>query len=150
MKSPNRVAAVVALLGVISLGITTLIFAPFVAAQAGRSRTQTPTPPASSGQTPAPVQTPQEVDDDEVISIDTNLVSLTATVTDKRGRFNADLKQSDFTVYEDGAPQKLAYFNTGDRVPVSLGIIFDTSGSMVDKIESVRDAVEHFEVGCVR
>lgn len=143
MKPSNRVAAVIALLGVISLGITSLTFAPFAAAQAGRSRTQNPLPPPPR-QTPAPAQTPQEVDDDEVISIDTNLVSLTATITDKRGRFYADLKQGDFTVYEDGAPQKLAYFNTGDRVPVSLGIIFDTSGSMVDKIEGVRDAVEHF------
>ncbi len=34
--------------------------------------------------------------------------------------------------------------NTGDRVPVSLGIVFDTSGSMIDKIEGVQDAVEHF------
>ena len=79
-----------------------------------------------------------------MISIDTNLVTLTATVADKQGRYFSSLKQGDFTVYEDGAPQKLAYFNTGDRVPVSLGIIFDTSGSMVDKIEDVRDAVEHF------
>jgi len=67
MKSSNRVAAVVALLGVMALGITPLVFVPFVAAQAGRSRTQNPLPPPR--QTPAPAQTPQEEVDDEVISI---------------------------------------------------------------------------------
>ena len=99
---------------------------------------------------PTPVISPtptQKTKDDEVIKIDTNLVTLTATVADKNGRNRADLKQSDFTVYEDGTKQEIAYFNTGDRVPMSLGIIFDTSGSMEDKIEGVRDAVEHFVKG---
>ena len=82
--------------------------------------------------------------DDETIRIDTDLVMLNATVTNDRGRFVANLKQSDFSVYEDGVKQQLEYFNTGDREPISLGIIFDTSGSMVDKIDGVRDAVEHF------
>lgn len=82
--------------------------------------------------------------DDETIRIDTDLVMLNATVTNDRGRFVANLKQSDFSVYEDGVKQQLEYFNTGDHEPISLGIIFDTSGSMVDKIDGVRDAVEHF------
>jgi Ca-activated chloride channel homolog len=98
-----------------------------------------------SSQTPSASPTPhKKVGDDEVIRVNTELVTLTATVTDRNGRYRADLKQSDFTVYEDGVLQKLEYFNTGDRVPVSLGIVFDTSGSMEDKIEGVRDAVEHF------
>lgn len=107
-----------------------------------------PTSKAQSGQrTPAPRATPppsQEIDEQAVIRIDTELVTLTATVTDSRGRYLANLKQADFTVYENGVKQELAYFNTGDRVPVSLGIIFDTSGSMIDKIHGVQDAVEHF------
>lgn len=82
--------------------------------------------------------------DDETIRIDTDLVTLTTTVVNERGRYVANLKQRDFAVYEDGVKQEVAYFNTGDKVPISLGILFDTSGSMVDKIESVRDAVEHF------
>ncbi len=117
----------------ILLSTITLITASLVMAQARRPQPQA-TPPA----------TPQEVSQDDVVRVDTELVTLTATVTDQRGRYIANLKQSDFTVYEDGVKQELGYFNTGDRVPVSLGIIFDTSGSMVDKIEGVRDAVEHF------
>ncbi|MDQ3750921.1 MAG: VWA domain-containing protein [Acidobacteriota bacterium] len=103
--------------------------------------TPTPAPTIAPKPTPSPVK---DKDEDEVIRVNTELVTLTATVTDKNGRYRADLKRGDFTVYENGAEQKLEYFNTGDRVPVSLGIVFDTSGSMEDKIEGVRDAVEHF------
>lgn len=101
----------------------------------------------SNRQQPKPKATPQrpqEVGEGDVVRIDTELVTLTATVTDARGRYVANLEQNDFTIYEDSARQDLAYFNSGDRVPVSLGILFDTSGSMVDKIDGVRDAVEHF------
>ena len=111
-----------------------LIVPPTSRAQYGqRTPTPRPTPPPS-----------QEVNEGDVIRVDTELVTLTATVTDSRGRYVTNLKQSDFTVYEDGTKQELAYFNTGDRVPVSLGIIFDTSGSMIDKIHGVQDAVQHF------
>lgn len=101
---------------------------------------------ASPSPTPAsrPSPSPVKERDDEIIKINTEIVTLTATVLDKNGRPRTDLKRGDFSVYEDGALQKLEYFNTGDRIPMSLGIIFDTSGSMEDKIESVQDAVEHF------
>lgn len=95
-------------------------------------------------QQPQPTPSPQQVGEGDVVRIDTELVTLTATVTDARGRYRADLRQSDFTVYEDGVKQELAYFNTGDHVPMSVGILFDTSGSMIDKIEGVQDAVRHF------
>ncbi len=118
-----------------------IAFVPSALAQRGPVPGQTPTvtPP-----TPAPSSAPQEVGEDDVVRVDTDLVTLTATVTDNRGCYRADLRQSDFAVYEDGVRRELAYFNTGDRVPVSLGIIFDTSGSMVDKMDGVQDAVEHF------
>ena len=101
----------------------------------------------SNRQQPKPQATPQrpeEVREGDVIRVESDLVTLTATVADSRGRNVANLKQNDFAIYEDGVRQDLAYFSTGDRVPVSLGILFDTSGSMIDKIEGVSDAVEHF------
>ena len=111
-----------------------------------RRQPQRPPPTTQKKPTPPPTTSPttQEVGDGDVVRVDTELVTLTATVTDARGRFVANLKQGDFTAYEDGVKQELAYFNTGDRVPVSLGVLFDTSGSMIDKIEGVQDAVEHF------
>jgi len=126
--------------------ITSLIMVVFVLAALNvsfGSKAQSIKPSPIPTPTATPTTSPKPTSDD-VIRINTELVSLTATVTDKNGRYRADLKQSDFTVYEDGARQELAYFNTGDRVPISLGIVFDTSGSMEDKIEGVRDAVEHF------
>ena len=118
----------------IALIVSALTFTPGTAAQS-QSRPR---------QQPQPTPSPQQVGEGDVIRVDTELVTLTATVTDVRGRYLADLKQSDFTVYEDGVKQQIAYFSTGDRVPMSLGILFDTSGSMVDKIEGVEDAVQHF------
>ena len=58
------------------------------------------------------------------------LVSVTVTVTDDRGRFVPDLKISDFVVYEEGQPQSISQFDS-ERVPVSLGVALDTSGSMI-------------------
>src|SRR5262245_43165461 len=73
-----------------------------------------------------------------------DLVNVTATVTDTSGRFVGDLRKEDFLVYEDGQPQTITHFNA-DRVPVSLGIVLDTSGSMAgDKIRSAQGALNRF------
>lgn len=80
----------------------------------------------------------------EAIKVDVKLVSLTATVEDEEGHPVANLRQPDFEVYEDGIRQQIAVFHNDENIPVSVGILFDTSGSMVDKIEGVRDAVLHF------
>lgn len=77
------------------------------------------------------------------IKVDVDLVTLTATVLDRKGQFAPDLRKEDFAIYEEGVLQEIAVFQKQD-VPVSVGIVFDTSGSMVDKIDEVRDAVIHF------
>jgi VWFA-related protein len=72
------------------------------------------------------------------------LVNVTATVIDSNGRFVTGLKQSDFTVYEDGRPVDIAYFSA-ERVPLSLGVVLDTSGSMAGaKIQAARAALDRF------
>ena len=57
------------------------------------------------------------------------LINVTATVTDATGRFVSGLRQEDFVVYEDDERQEVTHFSA-ERVPVSLGLIIDTSGSM--------------------
>lgn len=57
------------------------------------------------------------------------LINVTATVSDRQGHFVAGLRQDDFRVYEDGQPRPITHF-TSERVPVSLGIVLDSSGSM--------------------
>jgi VWFA-related protein len=72
------------------------------------------------------------------------LVNVTATVTDRDGRFVPGLTQADFIVYEDDQPVEITHFSA-ERVPVSLGIVLDTSGSMAgEKLEHARGAIERF------
>lgn len=94
----------------------------------------------------ANAQTPlQQVDrkDDRVI-INTNLVSLTVTVTDKQGHFVAGLEKSAFTVFDDKVPQEISHFSNQDA-PISVGVVFDLSGSMSgDKIKQSKGALARF------
>src|SRR6188768_644376 len=72
------------------------------------------------------------------------LVNVTATVSDDSGRFIPGLRQTDFTIYEDNEKQEIKFFSA-DRVPVSLGILLDSSGSMTpDKMEAARAAINRF------
>ncbi len=74
----------------------------------------------------------------------TDLVNVTVTVTDANGRFVPGLTRDDFVVYEDGRPQVVQQFDS-DRVPVSLGIALDTSGSMAgEKIQAAQAALNRF------
>lgn len=73
-----------------------------------------------------------------------DLVNVTVTVSDRSGGFVGGLRQEDFQVFEDGEPQAISHFGS-ERVPVSLGIAVDTSGSMVgEKIASARNALDRF------
>lgn len=74
----------------------------------------------------------------------TDLINVTVTVTDANGRFVPDLTRDDFVVYEDGRPQVVQQFDS-DRVPVSLGIVLDTSGSMAgEKIQAAQATLNKF------
>jgi VWFA-related protein len=73
-----------------------------------------------------------------------DLVNVTATVTDRNGRFVAGLRQEDFIVYEENQLQEVTHFSS-ERVPVSLGIVLDTSGSMVgEKLSNALMAIDRF------
>jgi VWFA-related protein len=72
-----------------------------------------------------------------------DLVIVHTTVVDKNGQFVSGLKQDGFKVFEDGVAQRIVSFSRED-VPVSLGIVIDTSGSMRDKFDSVTKAALAF------
>jgi Ca-activated chloride channel homolog len=73
-----------------------------------------------------------------------DLINVTATVTDVTGRFVPGLTQDDFLVYEDDVPQQITHFNA-ERVPVSLGLVIDTSGSMAgEKWGHATEALDRF------
>lgn len=72
-----------------------------------------------------------------------DVVSLAVTVTDPQQKLVGNLRRDDFAVLEDGVPQELAYFETGD-VPLDLTLLIDTSASMEGKLAFVRKAATGF------
>jgi Ca-activated chloride channel family protein len=112
--------------------------------------TPTPTPtPAPQLQKPAPGTTPntpseqqdpgQDVDEGEVVKVDTSLVNLNVRVIDRANRPVNDVRQEEFKVFEDGVPQQIFSF-TRAEVPISYGLVVDNSGSMKTQLEKVLDA----------
>jgi Ca-activated chloride channel family protein len=77
------------------------------------------------------------------IRIDTSVVLIPVTVTDPLNRFVTGLEQDSFKVFEDKMEQKLVSFGSEDA-PLSIGIVFDTSGSMGPKLDKSRQAVSEF------
>jgi Ca-activated chloride channel homolog len=75
-----------------------------------------------------------------IIHTDSRLVLVPVSVTDTMQRFVTGLNRDNFEVFEGAKPQRIQHFSSED-VPVSVGIILDVSGSMSDKLDRVREAV---------
>ena len=106
-----------------SLGITfflALIWTSVIRAQA----------PASNAQT-------------QTLKVDVDRVLVNVTVSDSLGRMVTGLQQENFQVWEDKVEQKVEYFSSEDT-PLSIGLIFDATGSMSVKISTARDAAATF------
>jgi Ca-activated chloride channel family protein len=82
---------------------------------------------------------PPPGDEPVTIRVDTRLVVLPVSVSDKSGKLLTNLSQESFKIFENGAEQPIKLFRRED-VPVSLGIIVDNSGSMHDKRSKVETA----------
>ncbi|HMF01780.1 MAG TPA: VWA domain-containing protein [Terriglobia bacterium] len=78
------------------------------------------------------------------LKVDVALVNIVATVTDETGHYVSDLTQDDLIVEEDGKQQTIAHFSQSNDLPVSMGVVLDTSGSMERKIGTATAAVERF------
>ncbi len=95
-------------------------------------------------QQPAGQDRPSNQDDGFRFKSGVDLVNVTATVSDASGRFVPGLRAEDFRVYEDDKPVEVTHFSA-ERVPVSLGIALDTSGSMAgEKMDAARGALSRF------
>ncbi len=84
-----------------------------------------------------------EVDEGDVVRVDTQLVSVPAVVTTPEGRPLSDLKRENFVVYEDGQPQAIANFGT-TGTPFEIALLLDTSGSTREDVALIRDAANSF------
>jgi len=111
---------------------------PSVPAANGRARSST-TEQAPVG----PVVTPV-ADDTKPVIVHSDLITLTVTVTDTYGRFVTGLNKNAFSIFDDKSEQEISFFSDEDA-PVSLGVVFDVSGSMGgDKIGRAREALARF------
>jgi VWFA-related protein len=70
-------------------------------------------------------------------------VNLSVVVTDKKGRFIPDLAADDFLVFENRAPQELAFF-TAEVTPVTLLVLLDASTSVRESVDSIKEAASNF------
>lgn len=128
-----------------------------VAAQAGRNR-PTSSEPQKKVQKPesqpteeqknegrAEQQTEPSADqqDVETVKVDTNLVTVPVIASDRGDRYIPDLKQEEFTVYEDGVKQEISFFETV-TAPFHVVLMLDTSASTQDKLRQIQQAAIAF------
>jgi Ca-activated chloride channel homolog len=85
----------------------------------------------------------EEVDEGDVVRVDTQLVSVPAVVTDSSGRPISGLKPENFRIIEDGQPQTIANFGTTET-PFEIALLLDTSGSTRDDVALIRAAANSF------
>jgi Ca-activated chloride channel homolog len=102
-------------------------------------------PPATNGERAAGSSAggPVEVGEDDVVRVETQLVTVPAVVTDKAGRPLTGLKADNFLVFEDGRPQRLASFATTEA-PFEVALLLDTSGSTRAEVGLIRRAAHAF------
>jgi len=138
--------------------VTLCIVSPFAMAQqpaAQQSNLQSPAQPAAAGQQPAaPVQKPgdqksqdqtsqgQSEDNQqpiETLKVNVSVVSLFFNVKDKHGALMPNLTKDDFEIAEDGKPQTVKYFTPETNLPLTLGILIDSSGSQLRVLDMEKE-----------
>jgi VWFA-related protein len=78
------------------------------------------------------------------IAVDVKVVALPVTVRDKHGTIVRDLTKDDFTLQEDGRPQVIRYFSQDTNLPLTLGLLVDTSRSQSNVLDAERNASRSF------
>jgi VWFA-related protein len=95
-------------------------------------------------QRPQPVETPQEVEEDEVVRVESDLVTLNVSVVERAsGRGLQGLSAKDFRVYEDRVEQKVEHFEAAEA-PFDLLLLLDLSGSTARVTDTIRAAARRF------
>ena len=78
------------------------------------------------------------------VAVDVKVVTLPVTVRDKHGKSVRDLTKDDFTLQEDGRPQTIKYFSQETNLPLTLGLLVDTSRSQDNVLDAERNASRSF------
>lgn len=80
---------------------------------------------------------------DDVIKIDTTLVSVPVIVSDRNGRYVPNLTANDFKLFQDGAEQKIDFFAATEE-PLTVALLIDTSRSTQGVLDEIKDAAQNF------
>src|ERR1700691_704611 len=89
-------------------------------------------------------QSQQAPQGQQPLQVQTTIVNVFATVRDKHHGIISDLTKDDFKVFEDGVEQKVAFFSKEVNMPITLGLLIDTSASMDRMINAEQDAASRF------
>lgn len=92
---------------------------------------------------PVTSSTPPVKEDDDVIKIETNLVTMPVSVLDRDGRFISGLQQRDFKIFENGVEQKVDYFQSTEQ-PFNVVLMIDVSPSTQYQIDQIHQAAVAF------
>jgi VWFA-related protein len=117
--------------------------APTAVAQAPAASQSAPLParaadsPKNDAQNSAGAQTPES--DQETLKVNVNVVGLFFNVKDKHGALIPNLTKDDFEVFEDGKPQSIKYFAAESNLPLTLGILIDSSGSQLRVLDMEKE-----------
>ena len=132
--------------GLAFLLIVVSLVAPALSQQPNQPNQQRPRRVNAGGtQTPAPSNNPQpdEVDEGDVVRVETQLVSVPAVVTNSAGRPLTGLKAENFLLFENGQQQRLTNFATTEA-PFEIALLLDTSGSTRADVALIRRAASAF------
>lgn len=88
-------------------------------------------------------ETEPEIDENDVVRVSTNLITVPAEVMDRNGRHIGNLQKNDFRVFENGVEQQLAYFASVEQ-PFTVALLLDVSGSTQSRLEAIRRAANTF------
>src|SRR5690242_3035204 len=129
--------------------IAGLVIVCFLSASAQNQQDEVHVTPHTKKEEPKGLPTTKDPSDPalkthtKALKVDVDLVLVPATVTDPMNRLVTGLDKENFEVFENGQKQEIRHFSSEDS-PLSLGVIFDMSGSMSNKIEKAREAVVEF------
>jgi Ca-activated chloride channel family protein len=137
-------------LAILALALLALSLPPVSAAQLDTQQKDSQDSSGGLIQGPATLPPPEDGADaptgigkGRVLRTETDMTLVNVSVTDPIGRLVTGLERDNFRVFENGEEQEIVKFASED-VPVSIGVIFDMSGSMTDKIEKSRIAAVQF------
>ena len=102
-----------------------------------------PEPPSAETSAPAADPMPEEVDENDIVRVDTMLVTVPVSVLDRQGRFVPGLKREDFTLLENGEQQPIAYFETAEK-PFTVALVLDMSASTRCHLDDIKAAAVAF------